>query len=174
MSLDEIALVQILSVLTLLPALFNMFACPLSAVQTITCKLRLPVLITLGIGIINFICVCVLLSTTNLGILGIKIVSSVLLMIRTLLFIPMYAAHNLGEKWTIFYPIIIRGTVTNMIMAGCFIAFVSVFDMNSWLRLVIGAGICGLGGYMINYIFLLDQSEKAGIRSMICSRLHLH
>ena len=168
----EIALIQLLSVLTLLPALFNIFSYPLSAVQTITCKLRLPVIITLVIGIVNFICVIILLNTTNLGILGIKLVSSVLLMFRVLFFTPMYAAHNLGVKLTTFYPIIVKGTITNAVTIIIFVGYIFVVDVSSWISLALSAAICGFIGYGINYIFLLDKSEKHYIRTLIYEKLH--
>ena len=168
----EIALIQLLSVLTLLPALFNIFSYPLSAVQTITCKLSLPVIITLVIGIVNFICVIILLNTTNLGILGIKLVSSVLLMFRVLFFTPMYAAHNLGVKLTTFYPIIVKGTITNAVTIIIFVGYIFVVDVSSWISLALSAAICGFIGYGINYIFLLDKSEKHYIRTLIYEKLH--
>lgn len=166
----EIAMIQILSVLTLLPALFNIFSYPLSSVQTIMCKLRIPVILSFMIGVINLICVIYLLNTTNLGILGIKLISSILLMFKVLLFTPMYTAHNLGVKLMTFYPMIIKGTVINFLIALIFIGYITILDINSWLVFILSVIICAFVGYGINYLLLLNQSERKYIYKHFCSK----
>lgn len=168
----EIATIQTLSLLTLLPSLFSIFSYPLSAVQTITCKLRLPVIVTMAIGIINVVLVFVLLNVTDMGVLAVKIVSSVLLMFKVLVFTPMYAAKNLNVKLTEFYPTILRGTVANGVMLGVFAVIANFSGVNSWTKLVIMAGICGVLGYVMNYVILLDKNEKNIIKGKATELIH--
>lgn len=161
----EIGTIQTLSLLTLLPSLFSIFSYPLSAVQTITCKLRLPVIVTMAIGVINVVLVFVLLNVTDMGVLAVKIVSSVLLMFKVLVFTPMYAAKNLDVKLTEFYPTILRGTVANGAMIVVFAVIVQFSAMDSWLKLGLMAGLCGIVGYVMNYVILLNKNEKTIIKN---------
>ena len=100
----EVMQVQILSILTMLPTIFSVYIYPLYNVNTITCKLKIPVLISCGIGVLNLIIVYILLNTTDLGIYAVAGVSSVLLLFRVLIFVPIYAAHNVEEHMLTFYP----------------------------------------------------------------------
>ena len=140
--------------------------------QTITCKLRLPVIVTMAIGIINVVLVFVLLNVTDMGVLAVKIVSSVLLMFKVLVFTPMYAAKNLNVKLTEFYPTILRGTVANGVMLGVFAVIASFSDVNSWTKLVIMVGICGVLGYVMNYVILLKKKEKNIIKGKATELIH--
>ena len=167
----EIGTIQTLSLLTLLPSLFSIFSYPLSAVQTITCKLKLPVIVTMAIGITNVVLVFILLNVTNLGVFAVKIVSSVLLLLKVLVFTPMYAAENLNVKLTEFYPTILRGTVANGVMLAVFAVIAKFTCVDSWLKLVVAAGICGVLGYVMNYVILLEKHEKAIIKDKVTELL---
>ena len=81
----EITQVQILSILTLFPTIFSVYIYPLYNVNTITCKLKVPVLVSGGIGIANLGIVYLLLGNTELGIYAVAGVSSMLLIFRVLL-----------------------------------------------------------------------------------------
>ena len=93
---NELMKVQVLAVLTLLPQVMSVYIYPLYTVNTITCKLKVPVLISLGIGLANLGIVFLLLKFTELGVYAVAGVSSVLWIIRILTFVPLYAAHVLN------------------------------------------------------------------------------
>lgn len=164
---DEIKMVQILSMLALLPNVFSVYIFPLYSVNNITRKLKVPVMVTLAVGIINLITVPILVNYTNLGLLGIKIVSSVLLTARVLFFVPTYAAHSIGCKWTTFYKPLARGMVSNIMILLLFNTVNKLVAIDSWLMLIIVGGICGAAAYVINYIVVLNQNEKLEVLKMV-------
>ena len=43
----------------------------------------------------------------------------------------------------------------------------SVVEIDSWLMLIIVGGGCGVIGYVINYIFVLNRNEKAEVLKMV-------
>ena len=65
---NEIVKIQILSVLTLLPLICNTIFNPLFNVNTITAKIKLPVITNLIMGGANIIIVYLLINYTNLGV----------------------------------------------------------------------------------------------------------
>ncbi len=167
---EEIITVQILSILTLLPTFFSVYLYPLYSVNMITCKLSIPVLVSLAIGILNVVGIYIILSYYNIGIVGIKIVSSVLLLIRVLVFTPMYAAHVLEAKWYVFYKALGRGAVASILVLIELIVINTVTTVNSWSKLILCAAIGGGLGYMINYLVILEKEERSKINRVLINR----
>lgn len=163
----ELIQLQMLSILTLLPTLFSVYIYPLYNVNTITCKLKIPVLVSGGIGVASLGIVYYLLKTTQLGVYAVAGVSSILLVFRVVLFVPMYAAHNLKVKFNAFYPPLIRGMLANGLMFAFFKLMNNVYRITSWTELVCIAVFSGIGGYVINYYIVFGKRERKQIRDML-------
>ena len=112
--------VTILSILTILPQIFSVYIYPLYSVNTITTKLRIPVLVSLAMGIVNIIVVLILVQVTTWEIYAVAGVSSIILIIRILVFTPLYASYSIGVSFNTFYKPLVRGVVSNIIMLGIF------------------------------------------------------
>ena len=156
----EVMQVQILSILTLLPTIFSVYIYPLYNVNTITCKLKIPVLVSCGIGVLNLIIVYILLNTTDLGIYAVAGVSSVLLLFRVLIFVPIYAAHNVEEYMLTFYPPLLRGIVSSVLMIVVFRFVLSIYTISNWISLICMAAFCGIIGYAVNYYIVFSREER--------------
>lgn len=172
-SLDtgDIRMVQILSVMILAQTIFDVYIYPLYTVNQITCKLRMPVFVSLGIGVANIIGSIVLCQITDLGVYAIQIVSSVLLTARVFFFAPIYAAHILRQKWYIFYGPLLRGTVSSAIVVIVFVIVNRFVTIENWLHLVVVAIPCAVIGYAINYLVVLDRKERIMVKEMIQKKL---
>lgn len=163
----EVNMVQILSIMILAQTIFDVYIYPLYTVNSITCRLKVPVLVSIGIGVANIVGSIGLCVYTDLGVYAIQIVSSVLLTLRVFLFAPLYAAHVLKQKWWIFYVPLLRGVVSSGCILIVFYLILRQVDIKSWLELIIWAGICGVIGYVINYILVLNKDEKVMVRELI-------
>lgn len=172
LSNSEIVQIQILSVLTLLPNIFSVYIFPLYNVNTITCKLKIPVLVSTGVGIANLGIVYVLLQNTSFGIYAVAGVSSVLLLVRILLFVPMYAANNLKVKIFTFYPPIIRGAMASCFMLVIFYSVSKFIQINEWLDLICVGGACGIIGYIINYYIIFEYGERVKLVNLFKNKLN--
>ncbi|WP_026665742.1 lipopolysaccharide biosynthesis protein [Butyrivibrio sp. FC2001] len=167
----EIRTIQILSVMILAQTVFDVYIYPLYTVSQITTKLKIPVLVSLGIGVCNIIGSILLCVNTDLGVYAIQIVSSVLLTARVFFFAPIYAAHILEQKWWTFYLPLLRGALSSAVVLtvfGCISYFVTV---NSWVMLGVVAVICGAIGYAINYIIVLNKEERIMVKDMVIKRI---
>ena len=56
----------------------------------------------------NIIIVYLLINYTNLGVYAVA-VSGLMILIRMVVFVPIYAAYTLNVKWYTFYVILLRG-----------------------------------------------------------------
>lgn len=169
---EEILVIQVLSILTLLPSLFSAYIYSLYSINTVTNKLKIPVLVSLGFGLINILAVYFALEYLHLGIYAIAGVSGILLILRILFFVPTYAAHNLKQKLTAFYPPLIRAVAGCGIIAVLFyLARKYLFAISGWTSLFVVAVCCGITGYLLDFFILLSSQERRDMMQRIKSRL---
>ncbi|WP_026506007.1 lipopolysaccharide biosynthesis protein [Butyrivibrio sp. NC3005] len=168
---SEIRTIQILSIMILAQTVFDVYIYPLYTVNQITAKLRIPVFVSLGIGVANIIGSILLCEHSSLGIYAIQIVSSILLTARVFFFAPIYAAHILKQKWWTFYIPLLRGTFSSIIVFLCFATIRYFVTINSWLMLIIISIFSGILGYAINYVIVLNKEERIMARELISKKL---
>lgn len=171
LSQEELVKVQILACLTLLPQVFSVYIYPLYNINTITCKLKVPVLVSLCIGLANLVIVFILLRTTNLGVYAVAGVSSILWICRIFTFVPLYAAHNLQVDKKTFYGPLFRGVV-NVIVVGTFMVVTSQFlHASSWIIFVPMVVSVGLLGYIICFFVMFKKEERREALAIIKKKL---
>ena len=169
---EEILMIQILSVLTLLPNLFSAYIYSLYSINTVTNRLKIPVIVNMGFGVVSILLVLILLQTTNLWIYVVVGVSGVMLILRVLFFVPVYAAHNLKEKLTVFYPPLLRAILgCGVIVILFYTARNFLFQISSWGSLIIAACCCGAAGYALNFFLLLGRADRKRIYRKAASML---
>ncbi len=168
---SEISRIQLLSILTLLPQMMSIYLFPLYQINTLTCKVKLPALVDCGIGAANILIVYALLKTTNLGLYAIAGVSSVLLVFRILIFVPIYAAHNVNLQKTAFYPLLARGMVLNAVTGFLFYMIQSFMPKGSWAALVIFALLAAAVGYSAGFFVIFSKEERKKVRSFVLKKI---
>ncbi len=168
---SEIIKVQILAVLTLFPQIFSVYIYPLYAVNTITTKLKVPVLLSVAIGCANVIIVFILLKTTSLGVYAVAGVSSVLWIMRIFSFVPTYAAWSLGMKLNTFYPPLMRGVVNVFITGGLLCAISYFTTASSWIALFAQCAAAGIIGYMCCFFIMFNKEDRIKAVGMLKKKL---
>ncbi len=167
----EVRTVQILSMMILAQTIFDVYIYPLYNVTQVTARLKIPVLVSIGIGVANIIGSIGLCVLTDLGVYAIQIVSSVLLIARVFLFAPLYAAYILEQKWYTFYMPLIRGVVATVVSLVLFGVISMHVTIESWLKLIIVGVCCAPIGYLVNYIIVLDKEERIMVAEMIRKKI---
>ena len=143
----------------------------LYAINTVTNHLKVPVLVNLGLGAANTILVLILLKTTSLGVYGIAIANAVMLFLKVVFFVPSYAASNLGQKLTVFYPAFFRAVFSSVLIMVLFVFLGKFFVIDSWLDLIWVALGCGASGYLLNILVLLNRQERKDFFAKIKKKL---
>lgn len=160
----EITQIYILTLLTILPQFFSIYVYPLYQVNTLTCKLKIPAFVNILLGILNVIIVFFLLKFTNLGLYAIAGVSSVLLVIRIVFFVPVYAAVCLKKKISTFYGALLRGILTNLVLIGLFLLIKRMIPQGTILALILSMAVCAVIGYIVSVGLVFSRDE---IRPML-------
>lgn len=160
LSVEEIHTVAILSILTILPQIFSVYIYPLYSVNTITTKIKLPVLVTIGYGILNVIVVYWLLCLTNLGIYAVAGVSSVLSVLYIFCFVPNYAAYTIDAPRLIFYRPLFRGLLCNIVLIIVFNIIRCVYSIKNWTSFFFICILAACIGYLSIFFILFNRQER--------------
>lgn len=163
---EDAALLQGLSVLTLLPLLITCSINPVYNVYTVANRLKVPALVWLGFGIMNVALVVVVARCTGLGIWTIPVVSLVLGVARNITFTPVYAARCLGVPWHTFYASIARGVACAVVMyLVCSLYRALPIPVDSWGTLLLAGCVCSLAAGAVNLFVVFERDER---RRLVC------
>lgn len=160
---------QLLSLITIIPMIITGSVQTLFNVYTVANKLKVPSIMLLIFGIFKMLIVIVLLKTTNMGIFSIAITSSLLSMLRNLIFTPIYAAKCLNVKYSTFYISILKGIGCSIVMISTCLIYKNIFITNSWVTLILAGLICSIISLYINLFIMFDKSERINIRQRVIS-----
>ncbi len=170
-SIEEVKLIQLLSVLTLIPYMFSICNFTLPNIDTITNKLKRASIFTLAMSIVTLITEIVVLKTSDLGVIAIASVSSFYWVIKLAIFNPLNAAKNLNVKWYTFYPDFLKSFFCFCLILILYLFLYQYMSITSWKDLILSAILFGTIGYVISFLFILNKKEKNWVYNKISSRL---
>lgn len=136
----------------------------------ITKKVKANSIVMIISGVISTATVFVLLQTTNLGLYAIAGVSTVLGLLRNLIFTPIYASKCLEVKWTTFYKDIFTGlfSIATISLVGVVSRF--LVEINSYISLI-GVGIVvGSIALILNFFIILKKEDRKLVLDKIMRR----
>lgn len=167
------ALLQGLSVLTLIPLVVTTSVNTIYNVYTVTNRLRIPALVWLIFGVINTVTVIVLAKSTSLGIWGIPIAACVWGLVRNLTFTPIYAAYCLKVKWFTFYKAIMRGMICVLsVVVLCALYRYFLGPQQSWAKLFVAGLVCSIIVSLANLIVVFTKDERQRLFNKFVSKFH--
>lgn len=164
-SSEEIIKIQILSILALLPYIVSSCNYSLFLLDSVTNKLKRPVIATLSISILSTITTLLVLLNTNWGIYIVAGGSSIYWTIKVITFNTVNAAKNLRVKWYTFYPQFLKNLVCFIGVSILFYILKAYFNIYSWRDLAEVAVILGIIGYIITFLILFNKDEKKTLLS---------
>ena len=150
---------QILSNMTIIPFIISGSINTIFNIFTVTNKLKLPSIILLITGILNTSIVFILIKTTNLSVFAIPLVSGILVILRNIIFTPIYGARCLEERWNIFYRDIFKGIICTITMILICIIVRNNIQINNWTYLILSAIISSVIALLINLLIIFDIED---------------
>lgn len=154
---------QLLSVLKILCLTFTGGMAAVHEIFVITNKLRPQAIATLISGILNIAVVYILLSKTDAGVYAIAGVSSIIAILRNLMFTFPYAAKCIKQKWYVFYRMSFISFVTYALLCAVYYIIEKLMILDNWIKFI---GICvpsGLFGFIIVFFIMLKKTERKAI-----------
>ncbi|MBN1403937.1 MAG: lipopolysaccharide biosynthesis protein [Opitutales bacterium] len=144
---------------------------PLFQIQAAKNKVRLPALMTMGMGLLNVAVALVVVGYFKCGLMGLAITGAVVLTLKNAVFTPWYAAHFLGIPLGTFYKPLVSGT---LLMCACMLVSCAIkwaFHPTSVVGLAIVGIVMGLLGSCGLWFAVLDDHERKHIIDLVPERL---
>lgn len=155
--LSTLSSISIISQLTLASIV------PLWQIFTITNKLKVNSLVTVGSGLLCVLIVFILLQITDLGVIAVAGVSSIVALVKNITYTPIYSAHCLGVNKRTFYPEIFRNIFVTSTLLGLNFCLAQIVTINTWLDLFIVLFISCSIGLIVNYSLMFNKEEKKDV-----------
>ncbi len=171
---QDARLLQLLSLLTIATIVVSGSINSIYGIFTVTNKLKANSMILVFSGLLNVVIVFILLKTTGLGIYAVAGASSVIGILRNLLFTAPFGAKYLGLNWHTFFPEIAKAVMAFLIASSIGLSINYFFEVNDWLGLFIFAGITAILGLLVNTILILDKSEREQAIKIVKSKLPIN
>ncbi len=168
---QDINLLTILSIISIFASVASSVIVPLWQVFTITNKLKVNALVHVFLGLFNTAVVFILLQTTNLGVVVVAAVSSITGAIKNLIYTPMYSAHCLGVKKTIFYPEIFRYLFVTLVLTLINLGIYFIIPIHTWMMLFVVIALSIVIGVIINYFFMFNKEERVYVENLIKKKI---
>jgi len=167
---ENIKIIQILSILSLLPYMLSASNYSLFILDTVTNKLKRPVLATLIISICSTLTTIILLKFTKLGVYAVAGVSSIYWIFKVIIFNNINAAKNLRLKWTAFFGQFIKNIICFVAITILFFIIKIPFKISTWKMFILVAGIAAAIGYIISFILLFSNVEKQKLLDLLLNK----
>lgn len=155
---DELMIVTILSTITIVQSYFDSTTSTMAQLSVVTNKLKIPVFVSFGCGIVSVIVEIFLITTTELGIYSIVLSTTIVMLIRYIMFNSIYAAYCLGQPRTCFFPIAFKSWLSIPILIATMSAIKIVMPIHSWLDFCVDIFICGFLGY-VEMLLMYNRKE---------------
>ena len=149
----ELSIVTALSIFTVVQAYFDATTATMAQISVVTNKLKLPVFISFACGIVSIVTEVQLLIFTNMGLYAIVLSTTIVMIIRYIVFNSIYAARCLKQPKGTFFRASIKTWISIPILIG-FMVVVRIFlPIDTWIDLIVDAVICGVIGYAFMIAF---------------------
>lgn len=161
---QNIELVWILTVITILGNVIEGAVYPLYYIYTLTIKNKVPCIITIIGGIINVVSMYALLKFTNLGVYAVVLTTAVIMIIINFVSNPIYMSKCLNVSMKSFYPQLLRHILSCVIMTTIFWTIGLINIPITWINFILKVLLCCIIGIPI-HIFVSGANWRGILKN---------
>lgn len=162
---------QILSVLTIMPWAIIGQVSIIHNVFTIINRIKVHSILVCITGLLNVAIVYILLKTTHLGLFAVASVSSVMTIMRDLLYTVPYGAMYLKCNRFTFFPDVLKSIISVIAISVISMIMKKIMPWVSWKYLILNIGITAILGFIFNVMFVLNNQTRRHLFNMIKGKL---
>lgn len=151
---------HILSILTVAGLIFYAGVNSVGSLFTITLHVKERSIVTLLTGVVSLLVTLIMVKFTNLGVYAIAGVSSVVNTISMIAYVVPYGAKYLGQKKTLFLPVIMRSLLSTSALFAVGFLLKCFIPSNTWFTLILSAFVFSVMSLIVNYILMLDAETR--------------
>lgn len=155
--------------ITMLPLIINLGVMPLFSINVAFKRVQIPALMNVVLALFGIVLSYIFIKTTNLSVMGIALGFSIALTFKNAIFIPIYAAKNLGiNKFTFLWVHIrtILFAISYMMLLFLSKKFVSTKLAYFLIQLI----LLGIVGMFISLLFY-SREERNYLFAMLLNKI---
>jgi membrane protein EpsK len=138
----------------------NLAVLPLFSINVAYNRVKIPGVLTLFMGIGNFLLAIILSLYTGLGYYGVAVAAAIVLTLKNALFTPWYATKVMGVSAHTFSRAMLPGVVATIVVGICGAVISLIFSMASFVSLVFAGGAIAVIYLAITWLIGLDEFER--------------
>lgn len=148
---QDIELIYVLSVISVLSGVLDGAITPLFYIYTLTVKNKIPCLITITGGILNVLGMYVLVKYTNMGVYSIVITTAVIMLFIEGVTNPIYMSRCLSINAGVIYKPLFLHIVSCLVMTVMFRFIAIIVAPTTWIGLIVAAVLMVVMGVVIHF-----------------------
>jgi membrane protein EpsK len=145
----------------------NLSVLPLFSNQLALNKVKIPGIIALSMGVVNFILAISLPLLFGWGIYGVAAAGAIVLTLKNAIFTPWYGAQILNKPWNTFINSMLPGLIATIAIAIISFGIAHNFNQSSWVDLIISFSIITLAYLLVVFFVVLRCDERELLISFI-------
>jgi membrane protein EpsK len=153
--------------LQLAPLVINLGVLPLFTINSAFNKVKIPAILTIILGVLNFLLAVVFTNMTNWGYYGVAIAGVVALTMKNLIFTPLYAAHILHLPKYTFLRSVCSGGIAFLLVFSCATAIWKRFQLENLFEIGLAISFSCLGSGLIIAWTCLSSNEKEVLVNLV-------
>lgn len=162
LSIEEVKIITTLSTIAIVQLFFEAVTAPMAQISVVVNQLKLPVIVSLGCGIISILAELIMIKFSNLGIYSIVLSTTFVMIIRYVFFNAIYAAKCLNQSAKSFFVPSIKTWISIPILFGI-IYFPKFFlKLSTWKELIMAVVI----SVFIGYIFMFALYGRKRLKNI--------
>lgn len=165
----QFGVLSLLAICVLLPVVIEGTHLPLSPVLLAVDTVRVPALVTIGIGLANLGLGIYLARNLGWGMYGIAAATAVSSVARYGIFFPVYAARVLGQVWYFYLLEMLRAVVAAVGITAAGLAVSAWLPMPSWTWLGLAGIVLALVYGATVWLWGLDPEERGRLQKLVPS-----
>lgn len=167
---EDAALLHSLSVFCMLPSLMHSSMWTVYGLNVANNKLKVPAVTLLCTGVCNVLLTLLLLKTTAWGVYAILGVSVALNFLYYCIYIPYYAAREMGVSPRSFYLHIGKTAVYTVLVLVVFPPVLAKLPTDRWLTFFACAVVAEVAGVLLYAWIVLSCRDRAALLSQLAGR----
>lgn len=170
---QDAKLLQVLTVLTVLRWISDNGIYILANVFPTTDKVRYNAIGLIVSGTVSIVVTLILVKFTDWDLYVVAGTSSVVTIIRSVVFLVPASSCFLGLKWYTFYPQMGQSLLSCTVIVAIGVLVRMIIPVNSWLLFFLACGIIAVLGLGANMMIVLNREERTYLISVIKRKLHI-
>ena len=166
-------MLQHLTILTMMAYIFSSGIVPLNNVYPTVNKVKYNSVALIVSGCISATVTLLLIAYTEWDVYAVAGVSSVVMILRDLLFNIPISARLLDLKWYTFYPQVGQSVLSCGVIVAIGLLVRAIIPVSSWITFFLACGIVGILGLCANMFIVLNKEERNYLIGIIKKKLHI-